>query len=92
MVTSTAIPSATLKTNTVLGFIATPAQPITPAVKSKGIMFGMRLQINILQFLNRYNMQTAMRPKAQRMLSFKPFTMYLLPSKKVSEAPANDTL
>ena len=41
MVTSIAMPNATLKTNTVDGFNGIPTQPMMPAVMSNGMMFGM---------------------------------------------------
>ena len=49
MVTSIAIPSATLNINTVDGFRGTPTQPMTPAVINKGIILGINEQINILK-------------------------------------------
>ena len=53
MVTSIAIPRATLKMSTVDGFKRTPAHPIIPAVTTKGITFGMREQIKIRNDLNK---------------------------------------
>jgi hypothetical protein len=53
MVISTAMPNATLKTNTVDGFSGTPTQPITPAVTIKGIILGNKETINILKDLNK---------------------------------------
>src|SRR6476469_7710391 len=92
MVTSIAIPNATLNTKTVEGFNRTPAQPITPAVISSGTKFGMREQTNILKERNRYNMQMVINRNAQRILSFKPLMIKLLPSKKVTEDPVKVTL
>ncbi len=48
-----AIPNATLKMSTVEGLSRTPAQPITPAVITSGIMFGISEQISILKDLNK---------------------------------------
>lgn len=53
MVISTAIPNATLKTNTVDGFKGTPAQPIIPAVITNGITFGISEHTKIRTDLNR---------------------------------------
>ena len=47
------MPNATLKIKTVEGFKGTPTHPITPAVMSSGIIFGIREQINILKDLKR---------------------------------------
>ncbi len=53
MVISIAIPNAMLKTSTVEGFSGTPAQPITPAVITKGMVFGINEHIKILNDLKR---------------------------------------
>ena len=53
MVISTAIPNATLKTSTVEGFRGTPAQPIMPAVITRGIRFGIREHNKIRTDLNK---------------------------------------
>ncbi len=72
MVTSMAMPNATLNTNTVEGFKRIPAHPIIPAVTTNGITFGMREQKSIRKDLNKYNMHKAMNKNAQKILSFKP--------------------
>src|SRR5689334_20505437 len=87
MVTSIAIPKATLKTNTVEGLSGIPIQPITPAVIINGIIFGMREQSNILKERNKYNMQSAIRRKAKTMLDFNPLMIKALPVKKVTLVP-----
>ena len=66
MVTSIAMPNATLKTNTVDGFKETPTQPIIPAVISKGTILGTNEHINIGKDLNKNNMQIAINKKAQK--------------------------
>ena len=53
MVTSIAIPSAMLNINTVEGFKAMPAQPITPAVITSGITFGINEHSSIRIDLNK---------------------------------------
>lgn len=53
MVMSIAIPSATLKTSTVEGFMAMPIQPISPAVITNGIKLGINEQSKILNDLNK---------------------------------------
>ena len=53
MVTSIAIPNATLKISTVDGLSLTPVHPIIPAVTINGITFGIREQIKILRDLNK---------------------------------------
>lgn len=53
MVTSITIPKATLKTSTVEGFKAIPAQPITPAVTINGIKLGISELNKILIDLNK---------------------------------------
>ena len=89
---STAIPNATLNTNTVEGFNGTPAQPITPAVTTSGIKFGNKEQTKILKDLNKYNIQRAINKNAQKILSFNPLMMNLLPSRNVILVPVNVTL
>ena len=89
MVTSIAIPNATLKTNTVEGFSGIPTQPIIPAVISKGIILGIREQIRIRADRNKYNIHNAINKNAQRILSFSPLRIYRLPSKNVTLVPVN---
>ena len=81
--------SATLKTNTVNGFKGIPIQPITPAVMIRGMTLGIREHKSILTDLNKYNIQRAMSKKAQKILSFKPLMIKLLPSKKVMLVPVS---
>ncbi len=92
MVISMAIPNATLKTSTVEGFSGTPAQPIIPAVITKGMRLGINEQIKILADLKRYNIQSDISKKAQKILSFNPLMIKLLPSKKVILVPVSCTL
>src|SRR5258706_8165102 len=92
MVTSIAIPNATLKTNTVEGFKRTPAHPIMPAVTIRGITFGIREQKSIRKDLNKYNMHKAINKNAQKILSFKPLIIKRSPSKNVMVVPVNCTL
>src|SRR5665647_1346529 len=92
MVTSMAMPSATLKISTVEGFRRTPAQPIMPAVTTNGIKLGIREQINIRTDLNKYNIHKAINKNAHKRLCFKPFIIKVLPSKKVMVVPVNVTL
>src|SRR5882724_2076100 len=92
MVISIAIPRATLNTKTVDGFIGTPTQPITPAVISNGMILGIKEQINILIDRKRYNIQRAINKKAQPILTFKPFIINRLPSRKVTLVPVSCTL
>src|SRR6187397_2538442 len=91
MVISIAIPRATLKTSTVDGLSGTPTHPITPAVITNGMRLGINEQINILADLNRYNIQIEISKKAQRILSFNPLIIKLLPSKNVILVPVNCT-
>ena len=84
-----AMPSATLNINTVDGLSGTPAQPIMPAVIISGTRLGTREQINILADLNKFNMHTEISRNAQKILSFKPLIIKLLPSRKVMLVPVN---
>ena len=85
------MPRATLKTSTVEGFRGTPTQPIIPAVITNGTRLGIKEQIKIRSDLNKYNIHTAIRRKAQKILSFNPFIINLLPSKNVILVPVNFT-
>ena len=87
MVTSIAIPNATLKTNTVDGFKDTPIQPITPAVINNGTILCTKEHINIGKDLNKNSIHNAINKKAQNIDSPKPVIMKLLPSKKVTLLP-----
>ena len=89
MVTSIAIPRATLKISTVEGFSLTPVQPIIPAVTIKGMTLGMREQIKIRKDLNKYSIHKAINKNAHKRLSFSPLIIKLLPSKKVIVAPVS---
>ncbi len=53
MVTSMAIPSATLKISTVDGFSRIPTQPIIPAVTINGMTLGIKEQKRIRTDLKR---------------------------------------
>ena len=68
MVISMAIPSAMLKTRTVEGFRETPTQPITPAVITNGIIFGIKEHNKIRNDLNKYSMHTAIKRNAHNIL------------------------
>ena len=72
MVTSIAIPNATLKTKTVEGLRRIPTHPITPAVITKGMILGIREQSKILKDRKRYNMHRAINRNAQKILPFNP--------------------
>src|SRR5450631_519542 len=87
MVTSIAMPSATLKISTVEGFRRTPVHPIIPAVITNGIKLGMSEQIKILNDLNKYNIHNAINKNAHKRLCFNPFIIKVLPSKKVTVEP-----
>ena len=87
-----AIPSATLNTNTVEGFKATPVQPITPAVITSGTKLGINEQSRMRNDLNRYNIHKAISPNAYIMLSFKPLMIKVVPSRKVTPVPVKVTL
>ena len=87
-----AMPRATLNIKTVDGFILIPSHPIMPAVITKGIMFGINEQIKIRNERKRYIMHKAIRPNAQRMLSFNPLIIKSLPVRKVTLAPVSWTL
>ena len=87
-----AIPKATLKTNTVLGFSGTPTHPITPAVIIKGIILGNNEHTKIRTDLNKYNIHKAINKNAQKTLSFNPFIINWLPSKKVILVPVSCTV
>ena len=54
IVSSTEIPKAILKTKMVEGFIGIFKNPITPAVKRRGRIFGTNEIITILYDLNKY--------------------------------------
>src|SRR5438067_12723219 len=92
IVTSIAIPSATLNTSTVEGFKAIPVQPITPAVTTSGTKLGIKEQSQIRNDLNRYSIHKAINPNAYIMLSFKPLMIKVVPSKKVTPVPVMVTL
>ena len=87
MVTSIAMPNATLNTNTVDGFKDTPTQPIMPAVISNGTILGNNEHINMGKDLNKNNMHNAINKKAQKIDSPNPRIIKLLPSKKVTLLP-----
>ena len=87
MVTSIAIPKATLKTNTVDGFKEIPTHPMTPAVINKGTTFGINEQMSIGKDLNKNNIQIAINKNAQKMDCPSPLIIKLLPSKKVTLLP-----
>ena len=87
MVTSIAIPKATLKTNTVDGFKETPIQPMMPAVSNKGTTLGNKEHINTGKDLNKKNIQSAINKNAQKIDSPNPRMIKLLPSKKVTLLP-----
>ena len=91
MVTSMAIPSATLKTSTVDGFKAMPTQPITPAVITKGIRLGINEHNNMRNERNKYNIQRVINKNAQKILSFNPLMIKPEPSKKLTLLPVNVT-
>ena len=92
MVISTAMPNATLNTKTVDGFNGTPTQPITPAVITSGITFGIKEQKRMRNDLKRYNIQRAINKKAQKILSSRPCTIKRLPSRKVILVPVSCTV
>ena len=87
MVTSIAIPNATLKTKTVDGFNDTPIQPIHPAVISNGTMLGTSEHMRIGKDLNKKSIQSAINKKAQKIDSPNPLIIKLLPSQKVTLLP-----
>ena len=87
-----AIPNATLNTKTVEGFKDIPVQPIMPAVINKGTILGIKEHINIGKDLNKKIIQIAISKKAQKIDSPNPFTIKLLPSKKVTLLPVITTL
>ena len=87
-----AIPNATLNTKTVEGFKDIPVQPMIPAVMNKGTILGIKEHINIGKDLNKKIIQIAISKKAQKMDSPNPFTIKLLPSKKVTLLPVITTL
>ena len=92
MVTSIAIPNATLKINTVEGLMGMPVQPMIPAVSNNGITFGIREQISIRKDLNKYSIHNAINRNAHIILSRKPLMINLDPSRKVTLVPVNFTV
>ena len=66
MVTSIAIPNATLNTNTVDGFKATPVHPMIPAVINRGTILGIKEQIKIGKDLNKKIIHIAINKKARK--------------------------
>ena len=92
MVTSIAIPNATLNTKTVEGFNEIPVHPMIPAVMNKGTILGIKEQIKIGKDLNKKIIQIAINKKAQKIDSPNPFTIKLLPSKNVTLLPVITTL
>src|ERR1700760_3928924 len=91
MVISIAIPSAILNTSTVDGFNGTPTQPITPAVINSGITLGISEHNRMRKERKRYNMHNAINRNAQIILSFNPFMINELPSRKVTLEPVIST-
>ena len=63
-----------------------------PAVINNGTIFGIKEQIKIGKDLNKKIIQIAISKNAQKMDSPKPFTIKLLPSKKVTLLPVITTL
>ena len=57
----------------------------------RGIKFGNKEQINILKDLNKYSIQMAINKKAQKILSFSPLMINLLPSRNVILVPVKET-
>ena len=87
MVTSIAIPRATLKTNTVEGFSEMPNHPIIPAVINKGTKLGINEHISMGKDRNKKIIHKAINKNAQNIDSPNPFTIKLLPSKNVTLLP-----
>ena len=69
-----------------------PVQPIIPAVIKRGTILGSKEQIKIGNDLNKKIIQMAINKKAQKIDSPSPFTIKLLPSKKVTLLPVSTTL
>ena len=74
MVSSTEIPKAIENTRMVDGLIGMPVQPITPAVKSRGMMLGIRAINTIRTEVNRRAIKRAIKVIAREMLIARFFT------------------
>ena len=89
MALSTVIPKAIPKTKSVDGFNGIWKYPIIPAVKSKGIMFGIIEIRMIVKDLNKNAISKAIEIIAKTKLCTKLIKRYLVPSAATTEVPVN---
>src|SRR3989338_2751016 len=87
MVSSTEIPKAILKTNSVDGFNGMPNQPIIPAVHKSGIKFGIKETNTMRQERNRIAIKMEIARMAKSRLVRRFHTMYFVPLEATMEVP-----
>ena len=92
MVLSTEIPKAMLKTRIVEGLSGIPANPIIPAVISRGTILGIREIIIILKDLNIYAINSEINKIASAREITRFLTKNLVPFKNIRDLPVKFTL